>query len=236
MRIYKKYIWITGICLLLTGIFVWKHTESPETPAAADYDPVMVIRQINDQAENTADSCIYMHSVWQAGEDIISVTARDSKLGVSLSDVEIQIKTGSGKLIKKQINECDPVKNIWITDLDHNAKPEIILCSVCAGSGAYGDVIIYQWDGHNLNTLNLPVLTGSADGKDYMGHDRFWIENNCLIREFVLYHKDDANADATNGQRRITYTLKNSKWHSTSRDFFIKKVQGLIRRTKNKLD
>jgi hypothetical protein len=57
--------------------------------------------------------------------------------------------------------------------------------------------------------VNLPELidVDSSLTTEYMGHDRFTIEDNKLIRTFPIYSADDSNAGPSGKTRLLTYGL-----------------------------
>lgn len=100
-----------------------------------------------------------------------------------------------------------PLMDVWVTDLDHDGNPEIILWAKCVGSGGYGEVYFLEWQDGKFLMPELPPLT-PAQQDGYMGHDVFRIRNNRLIREFPIYRETDPNSTPTGGTRTIEYAYR----------------------------
>jgi hypothetical protein len=96
----------------------------------------------------------------------------------------------------------------WLTDLDKDALPEIIIESESAGSGSYGNVIIYEAGRGNLKKISFPALPQQLS-EGYGGHDIYTLSGDTLIRNYVSYHKEDANAKPTGDSITIRYQMKN---------------------------
>jgi len=128
----------------------------------------------------------------------------------SLNDVTI---TPSGlKEINTPItiNEADgSVTGSEVADINGDGSPEIYIYLTSAGSGSYGSLIAYSAN-HNksLSEIYLPPLENDkSNAKGYMGHDRFSIAENHLVRRFPVYRDNDSNAKPTGGTRQLEYKL-----------------------------
>jgi len=129
-------------------------------------------------------------------------------LGQSLSTLVIRTK-GFVHNMTETLEDVDPISRVLVADLDGNGFDEIYIITTSAGSGSYGRVIGYASNfDKSLSRINFPddrnrdtLFVG------YMGHDRFAIANNRLVRTFPVYQKGDANAQPTGGMRKIIYGL-----------------------------
>ena len=97
-----------------------------------------------------------------------------------------------------------------IADLDHNGWPEIYVFVSSAGSGSYGSLAAYAVNnGKSITPIYLPPLEQSPEVMDgYMGHDKFSVAKNRLLRSFPIYRQDDSNAAPTGGTRQVQYRLE----------------------------
>lgn len=126
------------------------------------------------------------------------------------SQQQLTILTKGGRRSIKPIRQAvdGRVVGAEVEDLDSNGRPEIFVFVQGAGSGSYGQVVAYSViNGDQLSPISLPELSG-APAKGYMGHDKFAIVENCLVRRFPIYKPNDSNAKATGGERQICYKLK----------------------------
>ena len=103
-------------------------------------------------------------------------------VGMSLSNVVIQSK-GLEHELNDTLRDVDPIAEVFITDLDHNGFDEIYIITQSVGSGSYAKVISYA---SNKDKSMTPVFMREAEKPDenYSGHDRFYLEEGLLVREF----------------------------------------------------
>ena len=126
----------------------------------------------------------------------------------SLSAIRIRSE-GFEYEFDETFEDTDPIKDVFITDLDTNGFDEIYIFTVSVGSGSYGRIIgIASNRDKSMSMINFPEIDKSDPiFEGYMGHDDFTIQNQRLLRSFPIYREQDTNADPTGGVRRIAYTL-----------------------------
>jgi hypothetical protein len=157
---------------------------------------------------------------------------------LTLQTISFEIKTtGEGAIRKLTIQpkgleidnriieiELDgQVIDAEIEDLNSDGFPEILIYTISAGSGSYGNVIGYSINnGKSISQIYFPELSENKEAsKGYMGHDEFAIVETSLVRRFPIYKSEDSNSNPTGGTRQIAYTLKNGE---ASRLFVITKI------------
>jgi hypothetical protein len=115
------------------------------------------------------------------------------------------------------------VVNAEIEDLNSDGSPEILIYTVSAGSGSYGNVIGYSVNnGKSMSQIYFPEISENKEaGNGYMGHDEFAIVERSLVRRFPIYKDGDSNSNPTGGTRQIEYKLKDGE---ASRLFVIDKI------------
>ena len=120
--------------------------------------------------------------------------------------------------VSKEIDGA--VVNAEIEDLNSDGYPELLIYTVSAGSGSYGDVIGYSVNaGKSMSEIYFPTLADNAEAnKGYMGHDEFAIVETTLSRRFKTYTEGDNNSAPTGKTRQIQYKLKDGE---ASRKFVI---------------
>lgn len=99
------------------------------------------------------------------------------------------------------------IVNQWVTDLDADGLPEMLLSVTSFGSGAYGTVIVHEWDGKRLLQAGDYAWKMPVDG--YMGHDEIDVTDKHILRAFPIYRQGDSNSGPTGGTRTQRYTLHN---------------------------
>ncbi|MFC2139205.1 hypothetical protein ACFLR4_00965 [Bacteroidota bacterium] len=114
-------------------------------------------------------------------------------------------------IISKEISSGDPnIEDSWVTDLDEDKNPEIIVFQRTSGSGGYGELKFYELVGKELEAYKLPNLNSRID-KFYRGRDNFSIIDNYIEHSFPAYNDSDANCCPTGGKIIIKYELKHDK-------------------------
>jgi hypothetical protein len=110
-------------------------------------------------------------------------------------------------VIKRVIHGA--VAGAEVADINVDGSPEIYVHMVSAGSGSYGELIAYSANNKkSLSEIYLPPLTECPiNVKGYMGHDKFAIIENSLVRHFPIFKQGDTNAHPIGGMRQIHYKL-----------------------------
>ncbi|MGB5653046.1 MAG: PliI family lysozyme inhibitor of I-type lysozyme [Robiginitalea sp.] len=105
------------------------------------------------------------------------------------------------------------VVNAEIEDLNSDGFPEILIYTVSAGSGSYGDVIAYSVNnGKSISQIYFPDISENKEaGMGYMGHDEFAVVETSLVRRFPIYKSGDSNSNPTGGTRQIQYKLQDGE-------------------------
>ncbi len=127
----------------------------------------------------------------------------------SLNDVTI-VPAGLEDNSPITVKEADgTVSGAEVADLNKDGSPEIYVYLTSAGSGSYGSLIAYSANKKkSLSRIFLPPLADDkVNSSGYMGHDRFFIKANHLIRSFPVYKDGDSNAKSTGGTRTLKYEL-----------------------------
>lgn len=119
------------------------------------------------------------------------------------------------------IEEGDPLDNTFMADIDKNGFEELYLITRSAGSGSYAQ--IYGFASNNdksISPIYVPELSDDDFVKlfqGYMGHDKFYIEDSKLLREYPIYKKEDTQNMPTGGNKTLEYQLKmgEASWELT---------------------
>jgi hypothetical protein len=100
-----------------------------------------------------------------------------------------------------------------VADLNADGSPEIYVYVTSAGSGSYGSLA--AWSANSKKSLSPIILPELAEdpvnGKGYMGHDKFVVAEQYLVRSFPLYKEGDPNAAPSGGSRQLQYTLESGE-------------------------
>ncbi len=101
------------------------------------------------------------------------------------------------------------VVNAVTGDLNSDGFAEVLIYSVSAGSGSYGNVICYSVNnGKSISGVYFPNIADNPKAsKGYMGHDEFAIVDNSLVQRFQIYTEADVNSKPTGNIREVKYKL-----------------------------
>lgn len=142
-----------------------------------------------------------------------SFEIKEIKKGKSISDIYV-LGIGfqnSSNTIK--FNDVYPFESFFIADIDCDGFEELYIITRSVGSGAYVKILgITSNKGKSYKNIYVPEYDNSLDIKfkyleGYMGHDKIYIQNKKLYREFPVFKPIDTNRKPTGGTRRILYML-----------------------------
>lgn len=148
----------------------------------------------------------------------IKVSGEGSIKQLSIQPTGLEIDNQKINLeIEGQVTDAE------IEDLNSDGSPEILIYTISAGSGSYGNVIGYSVNnGKSMSPIYFPDLFENKEAsRGYMGHDEFAIIETTLARRFPIYNEGDTNDNPTGGTRQIEYKLKDGE---ASRKFVIDKI------------
>lgn len=128
--------------------------------------------------------------------------------GQSLSDIHLK-SSGFIHNLSEVLEDRDPIKSVYVGDIDGNGFDEFYIITISGGSGSYGDIIAFASDSDKrLSRIHLPTIQEEDERfAGYMGHDKFHLSNNKLVRCFPIYLSTDRNTNPTGGTRQLTYGL-----------------------------
>lgn len=109
------------------------------------------------------------------------------------------------------MEDSDPFDYALVADVNGNGFDELYIITRGAGSGSYAN--IYGFSSNNDKSVT-PIYVPELSDDDfvvlfqgYMGHDKFYVEGNKLMRKYPIYKKEDTNSNPTGGDRIIEYQL-----------------------------
>lgn len=132
----------------------------------------------------------------------------------SLNDLAIVPKDFKNSKDTFKINDADPLKNVWLLDLDKNGYDELYIVTSSIGSGAYETIYGYASNQDlSITPIYVPPITeddvmkaGSFFG--YMGHDSIYLVQEKITRKFPIYNEGDPNCCPTGGDKVLSYRLR----------------------------
>jgi hypothetical protein len=137
----------------------------------------------------------------------------DYSIGTSICKVEVETEGFDNGDTKHKLGAIDPIKEIFLADLDNNGFEEIYLITQSAGSGSYSNIYGIA---SNKDKSATPVYVRPISEKQlekgglfegFMGHNKIYLKREKIFNSFPVYLKGDSNAKPTGGNRKIEYRL-----------------------------
>jgi hypothetical protein len=125
-----------------------------------------------------------------------------------LQTYQIIIQT-DGRILKQLSKQSEPLKQMWVTDLDLDGLFEILLFSASVEDGEYGELVLHEWTGNEFNSRFIPALN-SAQQQGYRGFDHYRLYKNQLVHEFPIYQQGDKDCCASGGKRQSVYLYRSN--------------------------
>jgi len=126
----------------------------------------------------------------------------------SLQTYQIIVQA-NGQTLKTVAKQGEPIKQMWVTDLDNDRLFEILVFSASVEAGEYGELVLYEWTGNNFSTQFMPPLDSSQQ-QGYRGFDGYRMYKNQIVHEFPIYQQGDKECCASGGKRQSIYHYRNN--------------------------
>lgn len=141
------------------------------------------------------------------------IVTADYSQGSSICDIAIETNGFENRNSLHNIGPSDPIKEIFVADLDFNGFDEIYIITISAGSGSYGTVHGF---GSNKDKSATPIyvpkptknqLEKGGIFEGYRGHDAFELANGILTNTFPIYNNSNTNSLNSGKSRTLSYSL-----------------------------
>ncbi|MCX7043974.1 MAG: hypothetical protein NTX50_00620 [Candidatus Sumerlaeota bacterium] len=153
------------------------------------------------------------HKTYTWGKYTIDVASWGQNGSASLEYCQVKV-TGEKNDSFILRMDMEIAEGSWVTDMDRDGNFEVLILGRSAGSGSFGEIRVFEWDGKALVARPLPELT-AKQATGYYGHDAFKVGTNQIVHEFPVYKPGDPNASPTGGLRRLVYTFADKKWNAS---------------------
>jgi len=99
----------------------------------------------------------------------------------------------------------------WAVESSKKRAVTIFIWTCVVGSGSYGTLEVFTFDGKRFRPFNLPPAHAALlDG--CMGHDVFDVADDMIYWQFPLYLPEDSNANPTGGERCLELKMGKKTW------------------------
>lgn len=129
----------------------------------------------------------------------------------SVGTYRVRVTSPGGRRDEMVADRDGMLGGVWLSDLDGDSRPELVVGMTSAGSGSYGSVDVYSDEGAGYERRELAALT-KEQARGYLGHDVFDVADGVLTRSFPLYAEGDTNADPTGGTALLVYSFESDAW------------------------
>lgn len=191
------YIKIRNVVIALLCVFLFACTNNKK-PKAEKLESVA----------SEVDSAKYLT---KSGK--LFIVHINSSKGASINEVQIEMQEFEKVNDRYNLGAIDPVKKVFLADLDNNGFEEIYLITESVGSGSYSTVygLASNKDKSATPIYVRPIseLQKESAGmfEGFMGHNKFEIEDGKLMNSFPVYLEGDSNSNPNGGERKIQYQL-----------------------------
>lgn len=150
---------------------------------------------------------------FKTASGVVFVVEETHPTSASLSTIRVTSRGLKEVETDMSYTDVDPVKDIFLADINNDGFEELYIVTEVAGSGGYAGIIgLSSNSDKSTSTITVPELVEDdmKAGKlfeGYQGHDKIYIENKQLVREFPVYKAGDNNATPSGGTRKVVYSL-----------------------------
>ena len=164
---------------------------------------------------STEAACSEQHRLATNRFEIVIQSGSDEPASTGTYSVRITDRNDTCVFAKLIAERDGSIAKVWLSHLDEQSNSiDVVVWCISAGSGSYGSVDLYSIDRcGRIHQTELEELT-AVDG--YMGHDRFFIDDYRLFREFPLYRPGDSNSSPTGGRAVFALDYAASEWRKVN--------------------
>ena len=174
----------------------------------------VVLSGCQTSSQDTINPSQYRHhKTYHSGKYMIDVASWGQNGSASLEYCQVKVTGEKNESFILRM-DMEIAEASWVTDVDRDGNFEVLILGRSAGSGSFGEIRVFEWDGKALAARPLPELT-PKQATGYYGHDAFRVGTSQIVREFPVYKPGDPNASPTGGLRRLVYTFTNKKWKAS---------------------
>jgi len=139
----------------------------------------------------------------------VTVAADQSQV---MTTTDYQIVVANDELVLTRLTAPyeGTLSHVFVADLDRDGSFEVVVTFSHEEGHATG-VHLYTWNEYLLEPISVTALD-PADAVGYRGGDEFAVVDGALVRIFQVYEQRDEVWQPTAAQRRLRYSVAESRW------------------------
>lgn len=118
----------------------------------------------------------------------------------------------NNKLLKSTYEYGGQANNIWLNDLDKDSNFELYIFIKDVSHNPFNHLVVYEWHNNRLIQRYLPDIP-EENMSGIRGYDKFYLDNDRIIREFNIYNNTDSICCPTGGVRKLYYIFLDDKYY-----------------------
>jgi len=130
------------------------------------------------------------------------INGEDQSLNGIWNFINVQIDCNGKNYYKSENIFKDEIRDVLAQK--NSSIIKIFISIGGAGSGNYGECLIYLFDDGQFKLIEMPELEGELNSL-YSGHDKFTFNNNTIYRKFPIFKSTDDENFPTGGNVSIEY-------------------------------
>jgi hypothetical protein len=210
---------VTGIALVLVvavAISHWLNNGSVPSVAVLFPHAGMAAGEGATRTRSGPQESVYYREELRFGELTAVIQAAYSGEGeqsVDRGDTWLSVEMAGQRFLRLM---PEAVEKSWLTDLDRDGNPEILVTMRSPGSGAYGTFVLLEIVGNQLREYPMPSLPPPVRGR-YQGSDDFELAGArhnvmpIIQHRFPLYRDGDPNCCPSGGMAELRYVFRNKQ-------------------------
>ncbi|MFW6307874.1 MAG: PliI family lysozyme inhibitor of I-type lysozyme [Campylobacterales bacterium] len=162
-----------------------------------------------------ADSLKLPYLNFETKNNSLTILKRAPSDGLSVGSYTIYVYDSENvQLIDGVVIQRDgEVYKAWVEPLEEGDF-RVWVQSVSAGSGSYGELDGFVFDGDKLKKINIKKANKNLLS-NYRGHDSYFFKDGVIYREFPIYKNSDSNANPTGGKKCLRLDGSSFEWKAS---------------------
>ncbi|HUM02708.1 MAG TPA: PliI family lysozyme inhibitor of I-type lysozyme [Thermoanaerobaculia bacterium] len=146
-----------------------------------------------------------------AGDGVTVHVTVPPKEACSIGTYTVRIARKGTKPQAVSLKRDGTITDVFFEDVTGDGRRDLVVFVSSAGSGAYGRLDIWEWNGDRFRGgIVADLMPGQRDG--YRGHDDYRAAGGVLRRRFPVYREGDASCCPSGGTAAFRWDAKTNVW------------------------